>query len=561
MKTRREEALAALTGAGAMFELVTITDEHGSGLRTYATGPTSLRDVLLASRLHGDATFLVFEDERLSFAAHFQLVARLAHWLREQGVKKGDRVAVGMRNYPEWVVSFFACQALGAIAVTLNAWWTAQELLYGLTDSGAKVALLDGERYRRITPLLSELPDLRLLVTRHKQSNIEAPDWESELAKYGEAVELPEADVTANDHATILYTSGTTGVPKGALHTHRNHITNIQNTLLGGAVALAMREQVDAETEEAPRQPASLQTFPFFHIGGVSGLYLTAVTGGKLVLMYRWDVSQALELIQREKVLSWSGVPMIVRQLLEHPEATSGALDSLTNIASGGAPVPEDLINTVGTMFQQRVMPGNGYGATETTSAIIVNGGLDYLERPSSVGRPVITVDVRITDDDGNDVAEGDVGEIWLRGPNMFVGYWGRPVESRQAFEGSWYKTGDLGYRDSDGFYYIVDRKKDVIIRGGENVYCAEVEGVLHKHPDIADVALIGLTHRELGEEVVAVVEGKPGARISEADVQAFVAERLARFNVPTRVFFINEPLPRTATGKILKRDLKLRYQ
>jgi len=355
-----------------------------------------------------------------------------------------------------------------------------------------------------------------------------------------------------------MYTSGTTGFPKGALHTHRNHVTNLQNSLLSGAVRMALAPAAPAS--DPPPQPSSLQTFPFFHIGGLSGLYISAFTGTKLVLMYKWDVERAFDLISREKIRGWSGVPTVVRQVLEHPRAASGELDSLASIASGGAPVPEDLINRVGHLFQARVVPGNGYGATETTSAIIANGGADYLARPNSVGRPVVTVDVRVVADDGTDCRDGEIGELWVRGPNVFAGYWNKPAETAAAFQDGWFKTGDLGYVGEEGFYYVVDRKKDVIIRGGENVYCAAVEGVLYKHPAIADVALIGLPHRLLGEEVAAVVELKSGAAVTEADIQAFVAQSMARFNVPTRVFFIDQPLPRTATGKVLKRDLKQRF-
>ncbi len=359
------------------------------------------------------------------------------------------------------------------------------------------------------------------------------------------------------DIATIMYTSGTTGVPKGALHSHRNHTTNIQNTLLAGAVA---RAQLPDDLAGEPPIPCALQTFPLFHIGGLSGLYISLASGGKLVLMYRWDVDEALALVQRERVISWSAVPTLVRQMLEHPGATDAALASVVGIASGGAPVPADLINQIGTRFQSRVAPGNGYGATETTSAIIVNGGADYLARPQSVGRPVATVDVRVVDEQGQDCEVHDIGELWVRGPNIFAGYWNRPEETAAAFSDGWFRTGDLGYVDDEGFYYVVDRKKDVVIRGGENVYCAEVEGVLHEHPLIVDVALIGLPHRALGEEVAAVVETAPGAVMSEAEVQACVHARLAHYNVPTRVFFTDEPLPRTASGKILKRELKQRY-
>jgi len=555
--TPREAVIAELTAAGGPFALQQV-GEPGANLRVYTTGPKSLRDVLLATRDHTDNTFLVYEDERVSFADHFQRVARLAHWLQDVGVVKGDRVAIGMRNYPEWPVSFFACQAIGAVAVTLNAWWTGPELVYGLSDSGTKVALLDAERLASLTPHLAEVPELQVLVARDEQQRTAASQWETTLASYNRRLELPEVVIESSDYASIMYTSGTTGFPKGALHTHANHVTNIQNTLLSATAAAALVPNPDSSASVP--QPSSLQTFPFFHIGGLTGLYMSAIGGAKLVLMYRWNADQAIDLIAREKIRSWGGVPTVVRQVLEHPRAASGELDSLVSIGSGGAPVPEDLIKRVGDMFESRVAPGNGYGATETTSAIITNGGAEYLAHPNSVGRPIVTVDVRIVDDAGNDCAPGKIGELWVRGPNVFAGYWDKPEATEQAFNRGWFLSGDLGYVDEEGFYYVVDRKKDVIIRAGENVYCAEVEGVLHHHPDIADVALIGLPHRELGEEVAAVVELKPGADLSAVELQSYVAEHLAKFNVPSRVFFSDEPLPRTATGKVLKRDLKQRY-
>ena len=554
----REEAQARLTGKGGEFELV---PEPGSGhppLRIYASGPKTLREVLLESRAYGDREFLIYEDERISYESFYRQVAQLAAWLGAEGVCKGDRVGICMRNYPEWAVSFFACQAIGAVAVTLNAWWTGEELVYGISDSGCLLAVLDDERCARLAPLIDQLPALKILVVRDRQRTYEFAQWDDMLQASRGVTEVPDADVGPLDIASIMYTSGTTGFPKGALHTHRNHITNIQNTRLAGAVA---RAQLPPEQADAPAPiPSALQTFPLFHIGGLSGLYISLISGGKLVLMYRWDVEEAFRLIGREQIMSWSAVPTLVRQMLEHPAATGDALSSIVGISSGGAPVPPDLISQIGTQFQSRVAPGNGYGATETTSAVIVNSGADYLARPQSVGRPVVTADVRIVDDAGNDRGVGQIGELWVRGPNIFAGYWNKPAETEGAFSDGWFRTGDLGFVDEEGFYFVVDRKKDVIIRGGENVYCAEVESVLHEHPNVIDVALIGLPHRTLGEEVAAVVETAPGAVLSEAEVQACVAERLARYNVPTKVFFTDEPLPRTASGKILKRELKQRY-
>jgi len=571
----REQALTQLTGPGGAFQLSVDAPDGSGPMRVYAAGPKTLRELLIASRDFGDREFLIYEDERLTYLDHYHEVARLAAWLSAQGVGHGDRVGICMRNYPEWSVAFFACQALGAVAVTLNAWWTADELAYGISDSGCSVAVLDHERYERLLPSLSEpqaldrlpspnnqraldkLRGLQLLVVRDPDRVYDVAHWEDAIAAHSDVSELPPATVDPLDIATVMYTSGTTGFPKGALHTHRNHTTNIQNTLLAGAVA---RAQLPDNLAVEPPIPCALQTFPLFHIGGLSGLYISLATGGKLVLMYRWDVEEALALIQRERVISWSAVPTLVRQMLEHPAATDAALDSVVGIASGGAPVPADLINQIGAQFQSRVAPGNGYGATETTSAIIVNGGADYLARPQSVGRPVVTVDVRVVDEQAQDCEVRSVGELWVRGSNIFAGYWNRPEETAAAFSDGWFRTGDLGYVDDEGFYFVVDRIKDVVIRGGENVYCAEVEGVLHEHPQIVDVALIGLPHRVLGEEVAAVVETAPGAVLSEAEVQACVAARLARFNVPTKIFFTDEPLPRTASGKILKRELKQRY-
>ncbi len=560
MTADRGAVLAELTGPDGPFRIETV-EVSGIPLRVYATAPASLREVLLGTRIHGNRPFTVYQDERMSYADHFRRVAALAHLLVYRGIGPGDRVAIGMRNYPEWTQAFWACQAIGAVAVTLNAWWTGEELEYALADSAARAALLDGERLQRVEPHLSGSGLELVLGVRDAVGAPGALDLEAALAPYELRFDrdpsLPEIAIDADAPSTIMYTSGTTGRPKGAVASHRNHVTNLMNSLLAATVTARLAGG-DAPAE--PPQPAVLQTFPFFHIGGLSGLYVGTAIGAKLALMYKWDPAEALRLVEAEGIGSLSGVPTVVRQLLERAQQEGRDLPTLGGIASGGAPVPPDLIDTIGAQFRQRVAPGNGYGLTETTSAVITNGGEDYFARPNSIGRPVPVADVRIVGEDGNDVAEGEIGELWVKGPNVVHGYWNKPEATAEAFTDGWFHTGDLGYRDADGFYFVVDRAKDVVIRGGENVYCAEVEHVLFLHPDVQDVAVVGLPHRELGEEVVAVIEPRSGHRIDDNDVQGFAAARLARFKVPSRVIVIDEPLPRTATGKVLKRQLKERF-
>lgn len=552
----RQQIIAELTGKGGAFETHETT-VVGVPMKVYANAAPSMRAVFETTRAFAEREFLIYDDERWTYADLHQRVRALAHLLHDRGIRKGDRVAIGMRNYPEWVLAFWACQSIGAVAVTLNAWWTGDELNYAFEDSGARAAILDGERVERIVPYLPKLSLDVVLGVRDAVGSAHAEALDEAIAAYLDRDALPDVNVGPDDYSTIMYTSGTTGRPKGALATHRNHVTNLTNTFLGGAVAARIAGVTPAAN---PPQSVSLQTFPFFHIGGLSGLYVNSAMGSKVALMYKWQPDQALELVQRERVSSIAGVPTVVRQLLERAKERKLELGSLAGIASGGAPVPPDLIDTIGSQFAKRVAPGNGYGLTETTSAIISNGGADYFARPDSVGRTVPVAEARVVNDAGADVPDGQIGEIWIKGPNVVQGYWNKPEATAEAFTDGWFHTGDLGYRDPSGFFYVVDRKKDVVIRGGENVYCAEVEAVLFEHPAVQDVAIIGLPHRMLGEEVAAVIEVRPDHTIDPEEIQAFVATRLARFKAPTQVLISDGPLPRTATGKVLKRELKQKY-
>ena len=548
------EATAILTAPGQMFELGEAT-VRGLPLKVWKNAPPSLRGVLELSRGHGDQAFLVYEDERMTFEEHFRAAAHLARRLIEDyGVAKGDRVAIAMRNFPEWAIAFWAAAVAGAVVVPLNAWWTGDELAYGLADSGAKVLFADAEREERLRPHWDELGDLQRVVVARSTGAVDAGHerFEEVLGEVPADAALPAVDLDPEDDATIFYTSGTTGRPKGALGTHRNICGNLMSL---GFVALRSGLQAKgpdaAPTPGGGRQNSSLLSVPFFHATGChSVLVANTAFGGKLVIMYKWDPERALELIEREQVTNFGGVPSMVWQVLDSPDFDKRDTSSVQSIGYGGAPAPPELVRRIREHFPTG-SASNGYGLTETSSVSTMNAGEDYFRRPDSVGPPVPVVDVKVVDDHGNEVPTGDVGELWIRGPNIVKGYWNKPEATAATFTDGWLHSGDVA------FVYIVDRAKDMVIRGGENVYCVEVESVLYDHPAVADAAVIGIPHPVLGEEVGAVVQLRPGSGATEEDLKAHVADRLAAFKVPVRFWFRDEPLPRNPAGKILKRDLR----
>ena len=524
-------------------------DIRGVPTKVFVNAPPSLRAIWDGSAAHGENVYLVYEDQRITFTEAHGMVRALAAWLTEHGVAKGDRVALAMRNYPEWAIGFWAIQALGGVAVPLNAWWTGPELAYGLADSGARVLLADDERLERIRPLLDETKVEHVLEVR-------TPAWDDVVS--GADPPLPTIEIGPEDDATIMYTSGTTGRPKGATHTHRNFGNFLMQGVYRGAMAAADAPPPDPDAP-APLPLSTLLTFPLFHVGGLQSFLLPYTAGGgKVVLMYKWDADLAVELVEREQVTAVAGVPTTVFQLLETAQAKGKSLSTLTGISSGATLVPPELVRRIDEQFASRAAPGNGYGLTETTGAAIANFGAAYVANPESVGKPISPViELRIAGPDGDEVRTGDVGEIWLKGPTVVRGYFGLEEATAQAFTDGWFHTGDLGRLDDEGNLYVVDRLKDVIIRGGENIYAAEVEAALYEHPDITEAAIIGIPHDRLGEEVGAVVRARDGVKITEEDVREHVAARLASFKVPARVWITEDELPRNASGKILKRELR----
>ena len=555
------QARATLTAPGSRFEMETIPI-RGVPTRVWKHAPPSLPALVEAARGFGDRLFVIYEDERVSYEAAARAVAALAAHLGALGVAKGDRVALAMRNLPEWPVAFFAATAIGAIAVPLNAWWTGAELEYGLADSGAKVLIVDDERHARLASRYRDLPALeQVIVARSAEVDGIAIRLEQVIGAVASWASLPAAaiptvPIAPDDDATIFYTSGTTGRPKGALGTHRNLMSNI----LSGGYAAARSVLRRGEAVPPPSPRTVLTVIPLFHVTACSaGLMGAVAAGSTIVLMRRWDPVRAMAIIEREKVQVTGGVPTIAWQLLEHPDRGRYDLSSLESIAYGGAPAAPELVRRIHAEFG--ALPGNGWGMTETMATVTSHAGEDYLNRQASAGPPVAVADLEIRAADGATVLPvGEVGELWARGPMIVKGYWRQPEATHATFVDGWVRTGDLARLDEEGFVYIVDRAKDMVIRGGENIYSTEVENALYAHPAVTDAAVIGVPHRTLGEEPAAVVHLAPGASATEAQLQAWVRERLAAFKVPVAIRFVDDTLPRNANGKILKRELAVLF-
>ena len=577
------EANATLTAPGQIFEMEELTI-RGVPTRTWKNAPPSLRAVLDLSLQHGDATFLVYEDERTTFAEHYRIACTLAHRLQHAfGVEPGDRVAIVMRNLPEWVMAFWAATLAGAIVVPLNAWWSAEELHYGLEDSGSKVAFVDQERAARLRPVLGDLDGFTTLIVadEHRSSSagrppvvIPAAEGSTSFSEWPFALALGEIDGNASppdltldpeDDATIFYTSGTTGRPKGAVGTHRNICTNLMNLYFLNTRGQLRFGSGLSDTSATRTQPSYLLSVPLFHATGCHAVMVTNLAiGGKIVMMHHFDPERALELIERERIVTFGGVPAMVMQVLDSPKFAQSDTSSVRGVSYGGAPAPPDLVRRIRAAWPIG-QPSNGYGLTETSSVTSMNSGGDYIAKPESVGPPVPVTDVAIVPEDypgaepdetlprGPDVR----GELWVKGPQVVRGYWHRPDATAQTFTQGWLHTGDVARLDDENFIYIVDRAKDMIIRGGENVYSVQVEAALFEHPAVADCAVIGVPEPTLGEEVGAVIVLRPGHKVTAEELSLHVRQRLAGFMVPTHIWFRQEPLPRNPAGKVLKRTLR----
>jgi long-chain acyl-CoA synthetase len=560
-----EQAHALLSQPGTLLEVGEETI-RGVKYKVWKNAPPTLNAVFDLAAAFGRRDFLVFEDERATIASFRAASQKLARRLIADGVKPGDRVALVMRNLPEWPVAFWAGVLAGAIVTPLNAWWTGPELEYGLKDSGASLAIVDIERYERLREHLPNCPALKKVYVSRDKDEIADPEiarLETVIGATNEWAALAGDDGAgfparqADDDVAIFYTSGTTGHPKGAVITHRNIISNMLNSAAAQARAFVRRGEAPPAPDPNAPPKASLLSVPFFHATGCFAVMIPFMMGGnKIVLQRRWNADDALPLIEKERITHVGGVPTIAWQILEHPRLNDYDLSSLEGVSYGGAPAAPELVKRIKERFPLAT-PGQGWGMTETSATAVSNNAEDYERKPASCGVPPPTGEAKIIGEGGKELPRGEVGELWYKGPVVVRCYWNKPEASAETFIDGWVKTGDLAKIDEEGFVYIVDRAKDMLIRGGENIYCVEVENALYDHPAVMDAAVIGRPHKTLGEEPIAVVHLKPEAKASVDELRHHVAQKLAAFKVPVDVIFWPETLPRNANGKIVKTELK----
>ncbi|MCP5130454.1 MAG: acyl--CoA ligase [Pseudomonadales bacterium] len=552
-----DELAAALTAPGQPFAVETI-DIGGIEYRNYSAMPANLGAYFLNMLRHADKDFAVYQQERYTYGQAYNHSAEFAMGLVERfGVRKGDRVAILSRNNPQWMMAFVAVTSIGAVAVPMNAWWTTEELDYGFQDSGAKVVVADRARIERLMPIAGR-HDLHIVsVDDCAGLDIEHKPFAELVAEFAGAA-MPDVEVAADDYATIMYTSGSTGHPKGALSSHRGILSALYSWMLMGVVSKQMAGEVESG---AKYPPAGLLTIPLFHCtASHSAFMMSVIVGRKLVIMYKWDAQEALRLIEQERITWFNGVPTMSAELQAAAAKSDRDISSLVDIMAGGAARPPDQVGKISGTFK-RATPGIGYGLTETNALGAVNAGAFYLANPNSTGRTVPAVtEFRILSEDGNALPAGERGEVCIKSPANVVGYWNKPEATADAFINGWFHTGDVGYLDEDGFLYIVDRIKEIIIRGGENISCLEVEAAIYSHPDVFEAAVFGLPDERLGEIVGAAVVLHEGASLSAEALREHMAPHIASFKLPAHIWFCGEPLPRIASGKIFKRQLKADY-
>jgi long-chain acyl-CoA synthetase len=551
-----EEAIRHTVKTNPTFEVVE-TDIRGVTYRTFKNIPGTVAALMLAGRAQhndGAAEFLVYQDERWTYDEFCAQVHRMSHALRDTlGIEKGDRVGIAMRNYPELLMLTLAIASAGAVVVFINAWWTTEELDYALQDSGAKTVFADGPRLERMMPLQDRL-SLRLIGVRDGEAM-------TDHTFTALVTDMPDTPIDGivldtDDDFAVMYSSGSTGKPKGVVQTHRSAVSAVFSWLIQAVAAPLVKPLQPGEPE--PPRPSGLVVTPLFHVTATHPLFLLSLpAGAKISLLHKWDAEEAVRVINREQVTRFLGVPTQSADLLEAARRMGETLPTLTWLGAGGAKRPAAQVAQLQDQFPAAEI-ATGWGMTETNALGIGMVGEEYSKRPNAAGKlhPPLQ-DVRFLDDNGNDVPVGSLGEITVKSPANMRCYLNKPEATAETMQDGWLRTGDLGVIDEEGFITILDRKKNIIIRGGENIACLDVEGALHTHPDVIEACAFSVPDERLGEVVGAVVQMREGKKISRDDMAAHLDGHLAKFKIPEKLWCQDGPLTRGATDKIDRRALR----
>lgn len=544
---------AQLTGPGAPFELEQVGLGDGRMAVAYRHAFQTLPQLINAGRSHGAAEFMVYGEDRWTFDRFFAAVDALASRLqKQQGLKPGQRVAIAMRNRPEWAVAFAAVALLGAVPVPINSFGLSSELMSNLDDTTPAWLICDADRYERVKQAIQGRA-LKVAVVDGEGGDL---PWAQLIAGGHDGWLAPV--LQPDDTALILFTSGATSRAKGVESTHRAVCQAVFNIDFIGALAAMSSPEAVAAIMARKLQPTTLSIVPLFHVSGLHAQLLASLRHGRrLVFMYRWDAQQALELIRKEQVTQFNGAPSMVQQLIGLPNFMDPEYSgNLSGVGFGGGGLHPRLIDEVLGKCGGR-MSGIGFGLTESNGVCAGSSGKMFEAYPRASGTLSPVIEVRIADLDGAALPHGEAGEVWLRGVTLMQGYWGDAVSTAKAVQDGWFRTGDIGVVDDEGFITIVDRIKDVINRSGEKIAAAEVEACLLQHEGLEEAAVFSMPHEVTGEQVVAVVVGKPQAQLSEALLRDFVAQRLAGYKVPSRIVVRAQPLPRNPAGKMLKASIR----
>ena len=548
MAKTRQEAIAELTAPGETYELYE-GNVLGRKCLKFKNAPRTLRDLFLETK--SEVEFLVYKDTRLTFEEAYIEASKIAHILIERyGIQVGDRVAISMRNYPEWILTFMAITSIGGVAVAMNSLWKPEEMSYGLTDSGAKLLVADEERIDRFNQIEEKLNIATISVRAIKEYTCDSLEM---LLQQVTDIDMPDQSPLPESDATILYTSGSTGHPKGVVSCHVNIIHALLGWELEQHCAVSL---LDEPPPDPPDSPATLLAVPLFHATGSHAVYLASYRHQRrIVSMYKWDVTEAAEIIESEKITSFIAPAAMTGDLVVEARKTNRDLSSLLSVGGGGAPRAPEQVKSINESFSN-AKPGTGWGMTETNAIGTSIGGDDYVLKPASSGRCSALLELRVINENGDEVATGERGELLIRGTTIFKEYWRRPDANQETFvDGDWMRTGDVAYLDDEGYLFVVDRIKDLVIRGGENIGCGEVEAALLEHPSIREVSVYAVPDARLGEEIGATIFATE--KIVQTELNQFLSARIAKFKIPRFLHQEDKPLPRTASGKILKREIR----